>query len=78
MIKKLRLLKAVTWRITATTTTMLIVYFLTGELKLAGSAALVEIISKIAIYYLHEGIWERITLREGNDIEHEMEELAAN
>ncbi|WP_166667947.1 DUF2061 domain-containing protein [Orenia marismortui] len=41
----------------------------TGELKLAGSAALIEIISKIAIYYLHEGIWERITFREGDGIE---------
>ena len=55
-----RIFKSITWRITATTTTILIVYFLTGELKLAGSAALMEVLLKTIIYYLHETVWDKV------------------
>ena len=53
-----RILKTISWRVTATSTTMGIVYFLTGELKTAGSIAFLEVILKSIIYYLHELIWE--------------------
>ncbi len=77
MIKKKILLKSITWRITATTTTMLIVYLLTGEWRLAGSAAVVEIIIKTIIYYLHESLWEKV---EDNDelIEESVEGVVEN
>ncbi|SDC07904.1 MULTISPECIES: DUF2061 domain-containing protein [unclassified Candidatus Frackibacter] len=61
-----RILKSVTWRITATTTTILIVYFLTGEFKLAGSAALMEVLLKTTIYYLHETVWDKVEVAEKN------------
>jgi len=69
-----RILKSITWRITATSTTMAIVYFLTGELEIAGSVALIEVVLKILIYYLHETIWDKATMKgqeenESNNIE---------
>ncbi|SKA11375.1 DUF2061 domain-containing protein [Selenihalanaerobacter shriftii] len=54
-----RIFKSITWRMTATTTTILIVYFLSGELKVAGGVALLEVIFKTIIYYLHETIWDK-------------------
>ncbi|SJZ33962.1 DUF2061 domain-containing protein [Selenihalanaerobacter shriftii] len=55
-----RVLKSITWRITASFTTVSIVYFLTGEMEIAGSVASLEIIAKILIYYLHETAWDRV------------------
>ncbi|KXS43211.1 MAG: hypothetical protein AWU54_1092 [Candidatus Frackibacter sp. T328-2] len=59
-----RIFKSITWRIVATTTTILIVYSLTGEFKLAGSAALMEVLLKTAIYYLHETVWDKVEVVE--------------
>ncbi|MBM7624693.1 DUF2061 domain-containing protein [Sporohalobacter salinus] len=59
---KEKLCKTVTWRIIATTTTLLIVYFLTGQLELAGSAVAIEVIAKSIIYYLHEIAWDNYEL----------------
>jgi len=51
------LFKAFTWRIIATSTTMAIVAAFTGKLLLAGSIGIVESISKMLLYYLHERAW---------------------
>mgnify|MGYP001611694777 CR=1 FL=1 len=53
-------LKGITWRITGTIDTIVIVYILTGKLNLAMSIGGVEVITKIVLYYLHERIWFRI------------------
>ena len=51
--------KAITWRIIASSTTMGIVFLFTGKLLLAGGIGLVESISKMLFYYLHERAWTR-------------------
>jgi len=51
------LFKAFTWRIIATSTTMAIVAAFTGKLLLAGSIGIVESVSKMLLYYLHERAW---------------------
>jgi uncharacterized membrane protein len=53
-------LKGFTWRIVATTTTIIIAYFITGEVGLALSIGAIEFVGKIFIYYLHERIWQAI------------------
>jgi adenylylsulfate kinase len=58
MKEKKKIFKTITWRIAATSTTLLIVYLLTGKLQLAGSAAVVEVIAKSIIYYVHETAWD--------------------
>ncbi|GAB6138651.1 DUF2061 domain-containing protein [Halanaerobaculum tunisiense] len=56
------ILKTVSWRITATSSTLLIIYLLTGELKVAGSVALVEAVAKTVIYFVHEKLWDKIKI----------------
>jgi adenylylsulfate kinase len=52
--------KAVTWRVIATTTTMLLVYFFTGELDLSLGVGFFDVLLKLAFYFLHERAWDRI------------------
>jgi len=53
------LIKAVTWRIVATSTTVLIVWFFTGEPLLATGVGIVEVVAKMLLYYAHERAWNR-------------------
>ena len=62
--KKRSLMKAFTWRFFATIDTFLISYFIILQsdysvLKTASVIAILEIFTKIIIYYLHERIWEK-------------------
>lgn len=52
--------KAVSWRIVATLTTMLLVYVFTGNLLVSGGVGLTELLSKLLIYYVHERVWNAI------------------
>jgi uncharacterized membrane protein len=45
--------KAISWRALGTIDTFAISWFMTGRVEIAGSIAGVEIITKIAWYYLH-------------------------
>jgi len=51
--------KTITWRILATTDTFLISWFITGEWKLAGGIASIEIATKMYLYYFHERMWDK-------------------
>jgi uncharacterized membrane protein len=53
--------KAISWRFIGTIDTMVISYFLTGNLKIAVGIGSIEVISKMLLYYVHERIWGRIT-----------------
>ena len=50
-------LKGLTWRIIATTTTISIAYIFTGEINTALKIGAIEFVGKIFIYYLHERAW---------------------
>lgn len=52
--------KGFSWRLFATTTTVIIVYVFFGRLDLAIAAGIIETISKVLLYYAHEKIWQRI------------------
>ena len=53
--------KGVTWRLVATFTTILIVYFITGEQAKALQIGAIEFVAKFVVYYLHERAWVRIS-----------------
>ena len=55
------LVKGITWRFLATTTTIIIVYLFFGRLDLALAAGVLETTAKIFLYYLHERGWQKIT-----------------
>jgi len=40
--------------------TIVVSFFVTGKLELALSIGLVEIVTKMGLYFLHERLWERI------------------
>lgn len=56
------LLKGVTWRILATMTTVVIAWFVTGEVAQAFKIGFVEFFAKLAIYYFHERAWAKIRI----------------
>ncbi|MDH5375973.1 MAG: DUF2061 domain-containing protein [Candidatus Bathyarchaeota archaeon] len=51
------LAKTISWRIVATSTTILLVFLFTGNLVISASVGSLELISKIVIYYIHERVW---------------------
>ena len=54
------LVKAISWRATGTLDTIVVAGVITGRLKVALSIGLVELFTKICLYYLHERLWNRI------------------
>ena len=52
-------IKTLTWRVLASTDTLIIAWVLTGSLKLAWSLMSVEIVTKMFLYYAHERAWSR-------------------
>ena len=52
--------KAITWRAIATTTTMTLVYVFTGEADLSLGIGLLDVLTKLALYFLHERAWDRV------------------
>lgn len=52
--------KGISWRIVATTTTTVIVYVFFGRLDLAIAAGLLETVLKVGLYWGHERIWHKI------------------
>ena len=59
-LKKRTLVKTMTWRVTASLTTFLIAWLLTGDLLIGVSIGSIEAIAKIFLYYYHERIWNNI------------------
>ena len=53
-------LKALSWRALGTLDTFAISWLMTGKAEIAGSIAGLEIVTKIAWYYLHERVWSGI------------------
>jgi adenylylsulfate kinase len=52
--------KGISWRFVATGTTIVIVYVFFGRLDLAIAAGLIETVLKVALYWAHEKVWQRI------------------
>ena len=53
-------LKTVSWRVIATSTTMILVYVFTGEFELAAGVGIGDVLLKVLFYFLHERAWNRI------------------
>ncbi|MCX6061957.1 MAG: DUF2061 domain-containing protein [Campylobacterales bacterium] len=52
-------LKAVSWRTVGTIDTMVIAFFITGNLIWALSIGSIEVFTKMVLYYFHERAWEK-------------------
>ena len=51
------IVKAISWRVVGSIDTAFWGWFFTGSFKIAGSIALFEVVTKLALYYLHERAW---------------------
>ena len=54
-------IKSVSWRIIGTVDTILISYFVTGQADFALSIGVIEIITKMGLYVVHERVWNRFS-----------------
>ncbi|MCC4211924.1 DUF2061 domain-containing protein [Leeuwenhoekiella parthenopeia] len=54
------IVKSISWRIVGTIDTVLISWIITGTLALAFSIGAVELVTKMALYFFHERIWNTI------------------
>lgn len=54
------LAKTVSWRVMGTTETILLSYLITGNYTTGLQIGIAEIITKMALYYLHERAWFKI------------------
>lgn len=60
-VSKMRsILKALTWRIAASTITLISAILITSNLEWTKSIVIYEFINGILIYYVHERIWNRL------------------
>lgn len=57
---KRSLIKGISWRFIATSTTIIIVYVFFGRLDLAIAAGALETVAKIFLYFFHERLWQKI------------------
>ena len=56
------ILKATSWRVLATLTTIGIAYLITRKIDDALKIGAVEVFAKVAIFYFHERAWARLPL----------------
>lgn len=57
---KRSLAKTISWRVVGTIATVIISYIITGTMALAFSIGLIELISKLILYFFHERAWNKI------------------
>ncbi len=57
---KRSIVKGISWRVVATTTTIAIVYFFFDRLDLAIAAGMIETVLKVGLYWMHERTWFKV------------------
>ncbi len=53
------IVKTISWRVTGTIDTIVISFFVTGEITFALSIGAIELFTKMFLYYLHERLWNK-------------------
>lgn len=57
---KRSIVKTLSWRLTGSAATFGITYLISGNIQIAGSVAVVQIVANTLLYYAHERIWNKI------------------
>jgi uncharacterized membrane protein len=57
---KRHIAKTITWRIIGTIDTMIVAWFVTGNPVTGLKIGSVEVVTKMALYFLHERAWFRV------------------
>jgi uncharacterized membrane protein len=51
------IVKAMSWRLVGTIDTVLISWIITGQIKTALSIGMIEVVTKMLLYFFHERVW---------------------
>lgn len=52
--------KSITWRVSATIATIILVYIITKDIRVSLGIGFIEVFLKLFLYYLHERVWNNI------------------
>ena len=58
--RKRSIVKAISWRVTGTLDTFVVSYIITGKVTVAISIGIIEVFTKMILYYFHERTWNKI------------------
>lgn len=64
--RKISIIKGISWRIVGTLDTIFLAWLFTGNLNFAIKIGGIELITKIALYYFHERLWNFLKI--GNKV----------
>ena len=64
--------KTVSWRTIGTLDTIIISYFITGNLTMAASIGSIELFTKMALYYFHERAWNKISFGKAKEPDYQI------
>jgi len=65
-ISKRHIAKTITWRIIGTLDTFLLSWLISGNIRLGSQIAIMELVTKMVLYYLHERVWFRSKIASSN------------
>jgi len=54
------IVKAISWRVLGTLDTIVISWFITGQIAMALSIGSIEVVTKMVLYFFHERLWNLI------------------
>lgn len=63
---KRHLAKTITWRIVGTLDTFLLSWFISNDITVGIQIGFFELISKMVLYYVHERLWFKSTIKSSN------------
>jgi len=66
IISKRHVAKSLTWRLVGTTDTMLLSWFISGDLSVGLKIGTFELLTKMIIYYFHERLWFKSSIENSN------------
>jgi uncharacterized membrane protein len=58
--------KTITWRIIGTLDTLLLSWFISNDMSVGLKMGLFELVTKMLLYYVHERVWFKSTIKESN------------
>lgn len=64
--------KAISYRVLGSLATGTLVYFMSGDWKLAASAGIADSVVKLGLYFLHERVWNHISFGRPKPPEYEI------
>ena len=63
----IRILKTITWRLIATGVSIVLIWYLTGDIKAGIKVGIFDVTVKLILYYYHDMIWDKIKMKNNEE-----------